>query len=69
MTANIREQLHQQIDKLPEHIVEQIANFTLSIMPEYVNWQDKEWQEFALEHFFQDEDEIEYSLGDAKEVY
>ncbi len=75
MSATIRKQLHQQIDQLPDHIVEQIANFTLLItthqnnISEYTNWQDQDWQEFSLEQFFRKEDEIEYSLENAQEVY
>jgi hypothetical protein len=52
MSVTSREQLHQQIDQFSDHIVEQIANFTSSIItqqnniPEYSNWEDKDWQEF-----------------------
>ena len=38
-------------------------------MPEYSNWKDKDWQEFSLQIFFNDDDEIEYSLEDAQEIY
>jgi hypothetical protein len=75
MSATVREQLHQQIDRLPDHIVEQIANFTRLIsihqnnISEYTNWQNEDWQEFSLEQFFREEDEIEYSLEDAQEIY
>ncbi len=75
MSATIREELHQQIDRLPDDIVEKIANFTRLISPEpnniseYTNWQDEEWQKFSLEQFFKEEDEIEYSLADAQEIY
>ena len=73
MSVTSREQLHQQIDQLPDHIIEQIANFTLSIItqqsniPEYTNWENKDWQEFSLQTFF--DDEIEYFLEDAQEIY
>ena len=75
MSVTSREKLHQQIDQLPDHIVEQIANFTSSIMtqqnniPEYGNWKDKDWQKFSLQEFFREDDEIEYSLEDAQEIY
>ena len=75
MSATIREELHQQIDRLPDDIVEKIANFTRLIspepndIPEYSNWQDEDWQKFSLEQFFKEEDEIEYSLADAQEIY
>ncbi len=50
MSVTTRQQLHQQIDKLPDHMGEQIARFTLLITTgknnilEYTNWQDQEWQ-------------------------
>jgi hypothetical protein len=76
MPATIREELHQQIDRLPDHIVEKIATFTQLIstepnnISEYTNWQDEDWQKFSLEQFFKDsDDEIEYSLTDAQEIY
>jgi hypothetical protein len=75
MSATVREQLHQQIDQLPDHLVEQIANFTRLIsthqnnISEYTNWQNEDWQKFSLEQFFREEDEIEYSLEDAQEIY
>jgi hypothetical protein len=75
MSATVREQLHQQIDQLPDHLVEQIAKFTRLIsthqnnISEYTNWQNKDWQKFSLDQFFCEEDEIEYSLEDAQEIY
>jgi hypothetical protein len=75
MSINLREQLHQQIDQLPDHLVEQIAKFTQLItihqskISEYTNWQEQDWQKFSLEQFFNEEDEIEYSLEDAQEIY
>ena len=74
-TATFREQLHKQIDKLPDDLVQQIADFTLFVMarrqiaPNYVEWSSKEWQEFALEQFFYEDDEVEYTLEDAQEIY
>ena len=74
MSANFREQLHRQIDQLPDHVVEQIANFTPLISnqqnksPEYSNWQKEDWTQFSLDQFFGEEDEIEYSLEDAQEI-
>ena len=75
MSLISREQLHQQIDQLPDHIVERIANFTSSIIKQqnnivdYSNWENKDWQKFSLQEFFREEDEIEYSLEDAQEIY
>ena len=74
MSVTSREKLHQQIDQLPDRIVEPIVNFTSSMItqqnniPEYSNWEDKDWQEFSLQTFFND-DEIEYSLEDSQEIY
>ena len=75
MSATTREQLHQQIDQLPDRVVDQIANFIQLVatkqnnIPEYANWKNKDWQEFSLQQFFRDEDEVEYTLEDAQEVY
>lgn len=74
-TTDIRDQLHQEIDRLPDEVVEQIADFTLFIMvrrhisPLYVDWDRSEWQTFALEQFVREDDEVEYSLEDAEETY
>lgn len=73
--ANVREQLHQQIDRLPDDLVEQIADFTLFVMarrqvaPNYADWDQRQWQEFALQQILREDDEAEYSLEDAQEVY
>jgi hypothetical protein len=74
-TVTIREQLYKQIDSLPDEVVEQIADFTLFVMarrqiaPRYANWHDNQWQDFALGHLFREDDDVEYSLEDAQEVY
>ena len=71
----VREQLRKQIDNLPDDVVEQIADFTLFVMarrqitPIYDDWNDRQWQDFTLEQFFREDDEIGYSLEDAREVY
>ena len=73
--ALIREQLHKQIDHLPEDIVQQIADFALfvmtrrSIAPRYEEWEQQQWSDFALGQFFLEEDEVTYTLKDALEVY
>jgi hypothetical protein len=70
-----REQLHHQIDALPDDIVEQIADFALFVMARrqfnkrYTDWSNQEWQAFALEQLLRDGDEVEYTLDDAKEIY
>ena len=71
----IREQLHKQIDKLPDDIVQQVADFTLFVMarrqisPNDVDWDGWQWQDFTLEQFFREDDEVEYTLKDAQEIY
>ncbi len=40
VSATIRQELHQQIDRLPDDIVEKIANFTRLISPEPNNIQN-----------------------------
>lgn len=70
-----REQLHRQIDKLPDEVVQQIADFALFVMarrqiaPLYEDWSASQWQAFSLEQFFKEDDEVEYSLQEAKEIY
>jgi hypothetical protein len=74
-TIDIREQLTKQIESLPDEVVEEIADFTMFVMarrqikPGYGEWSNKLWQDFALTQFFREDDEVEYSLNDAKEIY
>ncbi len=69
----IRKQLHQHIDKLPDDVIEQVADFTLFVMAKkqtlYEEWTARQWQDFALTQFFREEDDVEYSLADAQEIY
>ncbi len=70
-----RDQLHKQIDLLPDNLVEQIADFALFLLakrkatPEYEDWNEQQWQNFSLEQFFRDDDDVTYTIADAKEVY
>ena len=74
-TVSFREQLHKQIDRLPDNIVQQIADFTFFVMerreivPLYAEWNRNQWQDFSLEQFFREDDEVGYSLDDAQEIY
>lgn len=74
-TVNIREQLHKHIDNLPIDVVEQITDFALFVMARrqitsgYADWDSNQWQDFTLGHFFREDDEVEYSLEDAQEIY
>jgi hypothetical protein len=75
--AIIRDRLHEQINRLPDDLVEEVADFVLflaakqKVSPAYHDWDDRQWQEFAAQQFFraENEDEVEYSLKDAREVY
>jgi hypothetical protein len=73
--STIREQLCKQIDDLPDDVVEQVADFTLFLMarrqisPSYADWKSDEWQDFALGQLFREDDDVEYSLEDAQEIY
>lgn len=74
-TTTIREQLRKQIEHLPDDVVQEIVDFTLFVMarrkikPVYAEWEDSQWQTFTLEQFFREDDEIEYTLKDAQEIY
>lgn len=74
-TVTVRELLHKQIDILPDDMVQQVADFTLFVMArrkvhmDYADWEGDQWEEFALGQFFRDDDEVVYSLQDAKEIY
>jgi hypothetical protein len=71
----LRDRLHKEIDQLPDEIVKQIADFTLLLMerhnvaPVYDDWEQEEWQNFAWAQFFREDDDVEYTIKDAKEVY
>lgn len=70
----IREQLHKQIDSLPDELVEQIVDFTLFVMarrkikPLYDEWSHCQWQIFALGKFFRKEDIMTYTPDEEKEA-
>jgi len=74
-TLQTRKQLHKRIDNLSDEVIEQIADFTLFVMakkqktPLYEEWATHQWRNFALEQFFREEDDVEYSLIDAQEIY
>ena len=73
-TTLIRNQLHQQIDRLPDDLVEQISDFALFLLekrksaPHYEDWDERQWQNFSLEQFFREDDDVTYTLEDAKDV-
>ncbi len=76
MKANLlREKLHRQIDRLPDDLVEQLADFALFLLakrkaaPDYENWSEADWKKLSLEQFFREEDEVTYTISEAREVY
>ena len=70
----LRKQIQQQIELLPEDVLREVADFMAFILArrrleEVVDdWDDESWQKMALEQFFKEES-AEYSLDDAIEVY
>jgi len=74
-TVATRKQLYKQIDRLPDDIVEQIADFTLFVMARRqlasgcADWDSAQWQDLALGQLYREDDEVEYSLEDAQEIY
>ena len=73
-TKILRDQLHEQINYLPDELIQQVADFAHFVMskrkiePLYEDWNDKLWQDLSLRHFFAEDDDVEYSLDDAQEV-
>ena len=71
---SLKEKLDEQINNLPDEIVQQIADYTLFIMarknipPLYKEWTKSQWQDFSLSQFFRDNDEVSCSINDAKEI-
>jgi hypothetical protein len=74
-TDTLRERLHKQIDRLPDELVEQISDFALfltvksKVAPKYEDWDDRQWQALSLEQFFREDDDVVYTLKDAREIY
>ncbi len=74
MLVNTREKLRHQIDNLPDSIIEIIDKFTQTLIAKqetsgYCDWESGQWQKFSLAEFFSEDDEIEYFLEDAREIY
>ncbi len=75
-TTSIREQLSWQLHELPDDIVNEIADFTAFVLTRrkisspYFERSDSQWQALSLGQFLRDaDDDVEYSLSDAEEVY
>lgn len=71
----LRELLQQQIAKAPDELLPEISDFVAFITTRrqgvtYVDWSAEEWRDFTLAQFMRDtDDDVEYSLEDAKEVF
>jgi hypothetical protein len=69
-SVTIREQLHKQIDVLPDDVLAQIADFTAFLIAKKgVDIERSQWQDFALAQFFREDDEVAYSLADAQDIF
>jgi hypothetical protein len=75
-TTLLREQLHQAVERLPDELLQEMADFMAFALQRrqqaglYLDWDDKQWQAFSLEQFLREtDDNIEYSLTDAEEIY
>jgi len=76
MTTNqLRKQMQQQIEKLPENVLREVADFMAFILArrryedEITDWVEETWQQMAVEQFFRESDDVEYTIDDAIEVY
>lgn len=72
----MREQLHWQIDQLPDETLQLIADFVAFVVARrrkavasYTERQEDEWQDFALGHLLREADDVEYTLENAEEVF
>jgi hypothetical protein len=72
--AAIREQLHRQLDALPDELLIEIADFAAFVLVRrkgaatYTDWSEAEWRKFALGQFLRESDDVEYTLADAERV-
>jgi hypothetical protein len=73
----LRDYLHDQIDGLPSDVLAEVVDFTAFVLArrgngdQYSDWTDQDWQAFALEQLQRNsgDEEVEYSLDDAREVF
>jgi hypothetical protein len=74
-TVLLREQLRQQIERLPDDLLLEIADFMAFVLARrqsataYTDWEHSQWQDFALGQFFRETDDVEYILEDAQEIF
>jgi hypothetical protein len=75
-TPVIREQLRQQIERVPDELLQEIADFISFVLmrrqkvASYTDWEQNQWDALAIGQLFREtNDDIEYLLDDAKEVF
>jgi hypothetical protein len=72
MGINLREKLHQKVDQFSEEQLEILAKVADLVEQQshqgYGDWSEHDWQKLALATLWE-ADEIDYNLGDAKEIY
>lgn len=73
MTASTREELRRQLDRLPDEIVQEVADFVAFILARrgqvnYEDWTEQEWRTLSATQFLKEADDVEYSLDDAEEI-
>lgn len=74
-SVSLCERLHQQSEKLPNKLPTEVTEPTTAVAAQwqqsvsYIDWQEAEWQEFALAQFMRDDDEVEYFFSDAQGVF
>lgn len=72
---NLRVRLCKKIENLPDDLVIEIADYAAFLisrgrfLSHYEDWEEQQWQDFSLAQLFKEDDEVEYTLKDAKEVY
>lgn len=64
--------MQRQIEFLPDDILREIADFTAFVLARREragllrDWEEGEWQDFALQSLFREPDEVTYTLGNAQ---
>jgi len=72
-TSRLRKQVQQQIESLPEDVLQEVADFMAFVLArrgyegEIDDWDDASWQQMALEQFFREDEAVEYTIEDAIE--
>ncbi|MFM1841273.1 MAG: hypothetical protein RLZZ490_4 [Cyanobacteriota bacterium] len=74
MSINLRKKIHQKIDQIPEDQLEMVDKRIKDSIDKWVgvlyeNSSDEDWQNLAIQSLWEKEEEVEYTLADAKEVY